>query len=108
MAAKKKKPSDGRRVICENRKARHDYHVMESLEAGIVLSGSEVKSLRAGKAHLTDQRYADAARSFGAALKLDPSDEVRRTNPCRQSILCSPLSLFASARRWSTARWNMP
>ena len=64
--------------------------------------------LETGKAHLTDQRYADAARSFGAALKLDPSDEVRRTNPCRQSILCSPLSPFASARRWSTARWNMP
>ena len=36
--------------------------------------------LETGKAHLTDQRYADAARSFGAALKLDPSDEVRRTD----------------------------
>ena len=54
MAVKKKKSNDGRRVICENRRARHDYHVIESLEAGVVLSGSEVKSLRAGKAHLTD------------------------------------------------------
>jgi len=70
--------------------------------------GTQEELLETGKAHLTDQRYADAARSFGAALKLDPSDEVRRTNPCRQSILCSPLSPFASARRWSTARWNMP
>jgi SsrA-binding protein len=53
MAAKKKNGSDGRN-ICENRRARHDYHILDKLEAGIVLSGSEVKSLRAGKAHLTD------------------------------------------------------
>ena len=52
--APKKKPMDGRRIICENRRARHDYHVIESIEAGLVLTGSEVKSLRAGKAHLTD------------------------------------------------------
>ena len=51
---KKKKPNDGRRVICENRRARHDYHILDTLEAGIALAGSEVKSLRAGKAHLTD------------------------------------------------------
>jgi SsrA-binding protein len=54
MAAKKKKQTDDRRIICENRKARHEYHVLETLEAGIALSGSEVKSLRAGKGHLTD------------------------------------------------------
>jgi SsrA-binding protein len=53
MAAKKK-PDPGRRNICENRRARHDYHILDKIEAGIVLSGSEVKSLRAGKAHLTD------------------------------------------------------
>ena len=54
MAKKKKAPVDGRRTICENRRARHEYHVLDTLEAGVVLSGSEVKSLRAGKAHLTD------------------------------------------------------
>ncbi len=36
------------RVIAQNRKARHDYHVLETLECGIVLTGSEVKSLRNG------------------------------------------------------------
>ena len=39
---------------CENRRARHEYHILDTLEAGVVLSGSEVKSLRAGRAHLTD------------------------------------------------------
>lgn len=54
MAAKKKKPDDGQRTICENRRARHEYHILDTMEVGIVLSGSEVKSLRAGRAHLTD------------------------------------------------------
>ena len=47
------KPSKPR-LIAENRKARHDYHIEETLEAGLALTGSEVKSLRAGKANLMD------------------------------------------------------
>ena len=42
------------RQIVSNRKARHDYEILETLEAGIVLSGTEVKSLRNGKANLQD------------------------------------------------------
>ena len=42
------------RDIAVNRRARHDYFIEESLEAGVVLTGSEVKSLRAGKAQLKD------------------------------------------------------
>jgi SsrA-binding protein len=45
-------PND--RLIARNRKARHDYEVLETLEAGMVLMGSEVKSLRAGKVNLVD------------------------------------------------------
>jgi SsrA-binding protein len=44
----------GRKLITQNRKARHDYHIHETYEAGIVLSGTEVKSLREGRANLTD------------------------------------------------------
>ena len=47
------KKTDGR-VIAENRKARHDYFIHETYEAGIELQGTEVKSLRAGKANLKD------------------------------------------------------
>lgn len=46
------------KIICQNKKAHHDYFIEKSVEAGIVLSGSEVKSLRAGKAQLMDA-YAD-------------------------------------------------
>jgi len=42
------------RTIAINRKAYHDYHIQESLEAGIVLKGSEIKSIRAGKVSLSD------------------------------------------------------
>ena len=44
----------GRRVIVSNRRARHDYAIMDVYEAGIVLTGTEVKSLRAGRASLAD------------------------------------------------------
>ncbi|NOX88182.1 MAG: SsrA-binding protein SmpB [Calditrichaeota bacterium] len=42
------------RVVTNNRKARHDYHIIDSVEAGIVLRGSEVKSIREGKVNLKD------------------------------------------------------
>ena len=44
----------GRKVIASNRKARHDYHIDDVYEAGLVLTGTEVKSLRAGHASLVD------------------------------------------------------
>jgi SsrA-binding protein len=44
----------GRKVIASNRRARHDYEILDTYEAGIVLTGTEVKSLRAGRASLTD------------------------------------------------------
>jgi SsrA-binding protein len=44
----------GRKLVAQNRKARHDYHIDDVLEAGLVLTGTEVKSLRAGHASLVD------------------------------------------------------
>ncbi|NYH51682.1 MULTISPECIES: SsrA-binding protein SmpB [Nocardiopsis] len=44
----------GRKLIAQNRRARHDYHLDETYEAGIVLTGTEVKSLRQGRASLVD------------------------------------------------------
>ena len=44
----------GRKVIAQNKKARHDYHVEDTWEAGLVLMGTEVKSLRQGRASLVD------------------------------------------------------
>jgi SsrA-binding protein len=44
----------GRKLIAQNKKARHDYHLDDFFEAGLVLTGTEVKSLRAGRASLVD------------------------------------------------------
>ena len=44
----------GKRVVCRNKKAFHDYHIEGTMEAGMVLKGPEVKSLRAGRANLKD------------------------------------------------------
>lgn len=54
--AKSKKPT--RPSIADNRKARFNYHIEEEFEAGLVLSGTEVKSLRAGEANIADS-YAE-------------------------------------------------
>ena len=56
MAQKKKTSAN---IAAQNRKARHDYFIEENFEAGIMLSGSEVKSLRAGRATITEA-YASA------------------------------------------------
>ena len=44
----------GRKVVASNRKARHDYAILDTYEAGMALTGTEVKSLRAGRASLVD------------------------------------------------------
>ena len=61
MAPKTKKRVDsraGQRTIATNRRARHEYHVLEDYEAGLVLKGTEVKSLRQGHCSLTDSYAA--------------------------------------------------
>ena len=50
--------SRGEKLIAENRRARHEYHLLERMEAGLVLAGSEVKSLRQGGAQL-QRAFAD-------------------------------------------------
>ena len=52
------KKNEAIKIACENRKARHDYFIHEAYEAGLELFGTEVKSLRAGKANLKDS-YAE-------------------------------------------------
>ena len=74
----------GEKVLCENKKVRHDYFIEESYEAGIALQGTEVKSLRLGKANLKDSyaRVSDgevylydlhiSPYSFGNRFNHDP------------------------------------
>jgi len=53
-AKRKQQPGPQRTVVASNRKARHDYHIDDTFEAGLVLTGTEVKSLRRGRASLVD------------------------------------------------------
>lgn len=54
MSAATKTDDPGRQLIAENRKARHDYHILDTWEAGVALLGTEVKSIREGRANLRD------------------------------------------------------
>ncbi|MDO5670915.1 MAG: SsrA-binding protein SmpB [Corynebacterium sp.] len=50
----KKKKTQDRSVLATNRRARHDYHILETYECGVVLVGTEIKSLREGKVSIAD------------------------------------------------------
>jgi SsrA-binding protein len=52
--AEKTEREQARRVVAENRKARHDYHVLDTWEVGVVLVGTEVKAIREGRVNLRD------------------------------------------------------
>ena len=67
----------GEKAIAENRKARHDYHFLERFEAGIVLTGSEVKSLREGRVSL-QQAYADVreGEAWLVGAHIDPYEQA--------------------------------
>jgi SsrA-binding protein len=69
------------KIVAENRKARHDYFIHETYEAGIALTGTEVKSLRAGKANLKDS-YAriENAELLLHNLHISPYDQGNRFN----------------------------
>lgn len=65
------------RVVCQNKKAYHNYFISDVMEAGIVLKGSEVKSLRAGRAHLLNS-YARIIKGelFLLNAHITPLDEA--------------------------------
>ena len=72
---------DERKVIARNRRARFDYEILDSVEAGLVLVGPEVKSLRAGKANLSDAYAAIRGReAFLVNAHISPYKEAAREN----------------------------
>ena len=72
---------DDRQVIARNKRARHDYHILDSWEAGLVLTGTEVKSLRDGKATMADA-YAlvKDGEVFLLNLHISPYDKGNQFN----------------------------
>lgn len=70
------------RIVCKNKKAFHDYHIERTIEAGMVLSGPEVKSLRAGRANLKDG-YAQlkGAEVFLYNVHISPYAFATHTQP---------------------------
>src|SRR6058998_4141263 len=77
-------------LIVDNRRARHDYHLLERVEAGLVLTGTEVKSLREGRASL-QQAYADVrdgeAWLVGAHISVYEQGNLSNHDPDRDRKL---------------------
>lgn len=75
-------PSRQRRNVCQNRKARHEFELFDTFEAGMVLLGSEVKSLRNGKANLDEAwvGFDTAARPVLMGAHIAPYEQANRQN----------------------------
>ncbi len=77
------KTAEGRalRVITTNRKAHHDYHILDTIEAGVALQGTEVKSLRAGRINLKDS-YAEIrdGELYLVGVHISPYEQGNRFN----------------------------
>ena len=71
----------GRTVVASNRKARHDYTIEDTLEAGLVLTGTEVKSLRRGRASLVDgYAFIDGGEAYLDAVHIPEYSQGTWTN----------------------------
>ena len=72
---------DGHKIVARNKRARHDYQILDTWEAGIVLTGTEVKSLRDGKANLTDSfGILKDGELFLLNLHISPYEQGNRFN----------------------------
>jgi len=79
--AQKTVAEDGRRIVLQNRRARHDYNIVETYEAGLALSGTEVKSLRGGNASLQDAfAKVDGAEVWLYNMHIAPYEQGSRWN----------------------------
>jgi SsrA-binding protein len=83
-------PQSPQKVVADNRRARHDYHLLDRLEAGLVLTGTEVKSLREGRASL-QQAYADLREGeawlVGAHIPVYDQGNIANHDPDRDRKL---------------------
>ena len=71
----------GHKVVAQNRKARHDYTIEDRVEAGLVLTGTEVKSLRAGRASLVDgYAFVDGGEAWLDAVHIPEYGQGTWTN----------------------------
>jgi SsrA-binding protein len=72
---------EGRKVVATNRKARHEYEILETWEAGMVLKGPEVKSLREGKVGFQDAfARVDGGELWLHSLHISPYEQANRFN----------------------------
>ncbi len=119
MAAKQ---DDGRKVVAENRRARHEYFIVEDHEAGIMLTGTEVKSLRKGQSNIAESyasmeegalwlinsyipEYQQAGRFFQHEPRrkrklLMKSAEIKKLKQAieRKGMTLVPLEIYFNAR----------
>ena len=91
---------DAKQSIARNKRARHDYHILDTWEAGVVLTGSEVKSLRDGKANIADS-YAivQDGEVFLLNLHISPYEKASSSTTSRHDAQALLHARIPKARR---------
>ena len=107
-----------RKLIAENRKARHDFHILERVEAGLALTGTEVKSLRDGGGNIREAYAVAAAASCSDGANIAPYKQGNSQNhdPLRDRKLLfhrrrsrsSQAGWPSAATRWCRCRCTSP
>ena len=89
--------AESKKILVDNRKAWHDYEILETVEAGLVLTGTEIKSLRAGRGNLRDS-YArvDNGEIWVHNMHISPFEQGNRANvdPLRIRKACCTAARF--------------
>ena len=94
----------GRKVVASNRKARHDYLIEDTYEAGLVLMGTEVKALRMGRASLVDGWAGfDKETTCGSRASTSPSTSTARGTTTPPGAVASSCCTGGSSTRSSHA-----
>ena len=76
-----KTSSDGKKIVALNRRARHEYDIEDTFEAGLVLTGTEIKSIRAGKVQLADSHARiNEGEAWLHGMHIAPYEQGNRTN----------------------------
>ena len=72
---------DGKKIVVSNRRARHEYDILESVEAGLVLTGTEIKSVRAGRVQLADAHArVENGEVWLHSMHISPYEQGNRNN----------------------------
>ena len=89
------------KVVAQNKKARHDYTIVDTIEAGMVLTGTEIKSVRAARINLKDGFAQVKMAKFGLAMSTLPLTRKAISGTKIQTVVASSFFIKSKSKSWT-------